>query len=348
MPDKRKALVIDDEKLVCESCSSILGGKDFFVKTTMSARDGLRYLDKKDFDILLVDLRMHDIDGIEVIEKVKAKFPDMPIVVLTGYPSVDTAVKTTQLGAMEYLAKPFTPEELMNGVNSALEKWEQANSLRQAKENKELTAQVVEAAIQSVGAERHKRESAGLRRGVITVDRNACTGCLTCMVECGAAHMPLSDKKRFDLSTVAKALGQARVQVESVGTQYDTFRAMPMRCNQCEDPPCAKVCPSKAITKLGPNMPVVVDDKLCIGCKSCVLACPFGCMFVNTETSMPIKCDLCMGIVEPGEDPVCVRSCPASALKFTPLEDAAQETRNRAAHDFYEASLEVADYGKET
>ena len=139
MPEQRKVLVVDDEKLVCESCSSILTEENFHVETTMSARDGLRHLDKRRFDLLLVDLRMPDMDGIEVIEKVKARFPQMPVVVITGYPSVDTAVKTTQLGALEYLAKPFTPDELMAGVNSALAKWEQANSTRNDKQQKELT-----------------------------------------------------------------------------------------------------------------------------------------------------------------------------------------------------------------
>ncbi|NQT20949.1 MAG: response regulator [Planctomycetes bacterium] len=346
MPEQRRVLVVDDEKLVCESCSSILSEEGFQVETTMSARDGLRRISSESFDLLLADLRMPDIDGIELIEKVKAKVPQISIIVITGYPSVATAVRATQLGAIEYISKPFTPDELMSRVKDALANSAQALLLRQFPSTR-LAARAVEAAIESVSVEEARVPDRARvtqpRSGVIVVDLNACMACLTCVVECGAAHLPDSDSNAaVDWPKLGEMMENARVRVEAVGTH-----CVPMRCNQCEDPPCSKVCPSGAISKPGPDKPVVIDDRLCIGCKSCMLACPFGSIYVSGKSNMLIKCDLCMGIVEPGEDPVCVRSCPAAALKFVGLEDATQETRKKAARDLVEASLKERTRPKE-
>lgn len=350
MPEQRRALVVDDEKLVCESCSSILAERGYDVATSMSARDGLRRVGKERFDLLLADLRMPDIDGIELIEQVRAKAPEIAVIVITGYPSVDTAVRATQLGALEYIAKPFTPDELMSGIASALAKYERIRRTREGPGRPRLvTAQLVETAIASTGARAPRRaepaSGAAERTGVITVDLNACMNCLTCVVECGLAHLPPAEgdaPARLDFKKLGSAMNGARVQVESVGTH-----CVPMRCNQCEDPPCAKVCPTGALSKSGPDRPVVIDHERCIGCKSCVLACPFGSIYVNGETNMVIKCDLCEGVVGPDEEPVCVRTCPAGALRLVPVSEAADETRRRAARDVLEASLGETKQTKE-
>lgn len=332
MAESQKVLVVDDEKLVCESCTSILGEEGFAVEATMSARDGLRRLDQERFDLLLADLRMPDMDGIELLENVRVKAPDLPVVVITGYPSVDTAVRTTQLGALEYIAKPFTPDELATGVRSALAKYEQAQALRAERApERVISSATVAAAIDSAaGAEEPLAPAAAPRAGVITVDLNKCMACLTCVVECGLAHLSESNPNRH---SPVEMMRNARVQVEAVGSH-----CVPMRCNQCEDAPCVKACPSGALTKLGPNQPVVIDDERCIGCKSCLLACPFGCIYVSGESNMVVKCDLCIGIVGPDEQPICVQSCPAEALKFVPVEDAGADSRKKMARDLVAAA----------
>jgi len=340
MSETRRALVVDDEKLVCESCSSILADRGYDVATSMSARDGLRRIGKERFDLLLADLRMPDIDGIELIERVRAKAPEIAVIVITGYPSVDTAVRATQLGALEYIAKPFTPDELMSGIANALAKYERVRRTREGTSRPRMvTAQLVETAIASTGAREPQRT------GVITVDLNACMNCLACVVECGLAHLPASEgdaPSKLDFRKLGSAMNAARVQVESVGTH-----CVPMRCNQCEDPPCVKVCPTGALTKSGADRPVVIDHERCIGCKSCVLACPFGSIYVNGETNMVIKCDLCAGIVGPDEPPVCVRTCPTGAVKLVLASEAADETRKRAARDVLGASLKDTKPTKE-
>jgi Fe-S-cluster-containing hydrogenase component 2 len=85
---------------------------------------------------------------------------------------------------------------------------------------------------------------------------------------------------------------------------------LPMLCQQCEDAPCAAVCPKDALTHDPAMDRVLLNYDLCIGCKLCVTACPFGGMGFDTTACQVIKCDLCDG------DPICVSVCEAGALKF--------------------------------
>ena len=110
MIQTKKVLVVDDEKLVCESCLSILSEEGYHVDTCLSARDSLRRLDGERFDMLVADPRMPDIDGIDLIERAKKKRPDLAVVVITGYPSVETAVTTLKLGATEYVLPSISKE----------------------------------------------------------------------------------------------------------------------------------------------------------------------------------------------------------------------------------------------
>jgi DNA-binding NtrC family response regulator len=118
--EKQKALVIDDERIVLDSVSRILKEDDFKVDTSLSGREGLQRAIEKPYDIVLTDLRMPDIGGMRVLRDIKRAKPALPVVMITGFGSVRTAVQAMKLGAAEYLQKPFTPEELTAAVKSAL------------------------------------------------------------------------------------------------------------------------------------------------------------------------------------------------------------------------------------
>jgi Fe-S-cluster-containing hydrogenase component 2 len=87
---------------------------------------------------------------------------------------------------------------------------------------------------------------------------------------------------------------------------------LPMLCQQCEDAPCIAVCPVDALSRDATLGRVVLDYDLCIGCKLCVTACPFGGMGIDDVARRVVKCDLCDG------DPICVRFCDPGALQFVP------------------------------
>jgi DNA-binding NtrC family response regulator len=118
--EKMKALVIDDERIVLDSVSRILKEEDFKVDTAQSGLEGLKQAIERPYDIVLTDLRMPDIGGMRVLRDIKRAKPSLPVVMITGYGSVKTAVQAMKLGAAEYLQKPFSPEELTATVKSAL------------------------------------------------------------------------------------------------------------------------------------------------------------------------------------------------------------------------------------
>jgi DNA-binding NtrC family response regulator len=118
----KKVLVIDDERVVLESVSKILTSKDYQVDTSLSGRDGLRRATEGEYDIVLTDIRMPDVGGMRVLRDLKRARPSLPVIMITGYASIKSAVQAIKLGAAHYLEKPFTPEELLSAVALALEK----------------------------------------------------------------------------------------------------------------------------------------------------------------------------------------------------------------------------------
>jgi DNA-binding NtrC family response regulator len=118
--EKKRVLIIDDERIVLDSITKILKGEDFEVEVTLSGRQGLEWALSKEYDIVLTDLRMPDIGGMRVLRDVKRAKPAMPVVMITGFGSVQSAVQAMKLGAAEYLEKPFDPETLVKVIQKAL------------------------------------------------------------------------------------------------------------------------------------------------------------------------------------------------------------------------------------
>jgi DNA-binding NtrC family response regulator len=117
---KKKVLVIDDERIVLDSIMKILKEEQCEVDVTLSGRQGLEWALQRDYDLVLTDLRMPDIGGMRVLRDVKRAKPAMPVVMITGFGSVQSAVQAMKLGAAEYLEKPFTPDALVKAVDKAL------------------------------------------------------------------------------------------------------------------------------------------------------------------------------------------------------------------------------------
>ncbi len=117
---KGRILVIDDESIVRMSCSRALSPEGYEVKAAQSGVEALKILEEEFFDLVLMDLKMPDIDGIEVLKKIKEKWPQTEVIIITGYQTVDTAVKSIKLGAFDYIEKPFTPDALVAAVGNAM------------------------------------------------------------------------------------------------------------------------------------------------------------------------------------------------------------------------------------
>ena len=118
--ETHKALVIDDEQIVLDSVSKILAEENYTVEVTLSGRQGRDKAIQENYDIVLTDIRMPDIGGMRVLRDVKRAKPSLPVVIITGYATVRSAVQAMKLGAADYLEKPFTPDQLLKACASAL------------------------------------------------------------------------------------------------------------------------------------------------------------------------------------------------------------------------------------
>ncbi len=117
-----RILVIDDEMIVCESCQSILEEEGYVVEIAFSAREAFKKMKENPFNIVITDLKMPEIDGMEVLKKFRKEYPDTIVIMITGFGTVDTAVGAMKLGAFDYIPKPFTPDEVSIVVKKAVEK----------------------------------------------------------------------------------------------------------------------------------------------------------------------------------------------------------------------------------
>ncbi|MBW2670169.1 MAG: response regulator [Deltaproteobacteria bacterium] len=115
-----KIMVVDDEKQICQNVEKILSKNDYEVIRATSAKEALEKMAKDSFSLLISDIVMPEMNGLEFLKLVKKEWPLTKAVMMTAYASTDTAVKAIRLGALDYLSKPFTPDELRSTVELAL------------------------------------------------------------------------------------------------------------------------------------------------------------------------------------------------------------------------------------
>jgi len=122
MTRKPDILLVDDEEVVRHSFSRILSGAQCNVETAWSGEEALRAMERHPYDVVLLDLRMPGIDGLAVLKSIKDRWPASEVVVITGFPSLETAKDSVRLGAYDYLAKPVGPEEVILATHRAAQR----------------------------------------------------------------------------------------------------------------------------------------------------------------------------------------------------------------------------------
>ncbi|MBF0099312.1 MAG: response regulator [Desulfobacterales bacterium] len=119
--EKKRALVIDDEQIVLDSVQKILSEEGYEVEVTLKGRTGIHMALTKTYDIVLTDIRMPDVGGMHVLRDIKRQKPSLPVLMITGYATIQSSVQAMKLGATDYLEKPFTPDQLIETVKTAIQ-----------------------------------------------------------------------------------------------------------------------------------------------------------------------------------------------------------------------------------
>ncbi|MCX8086528.1 MAG: sigma-54 dependent transcriptional regulator [Rhodocyclaceae bacterium] len=131
-----KLLIVDDEKVALRNLEHVMKKEGYEVVATQSGGNALAHLDKQAFDVVLTDLRMEKVDGMQILAKCRASHPDTEVILITGYATLDSAVEAMKHGAFYYIAKPFRLDEVRKVVAEALEK------IRLRRENRALREEV--------------------------------------------------------------------------------------------------------------------------------------------------------------------------------------------------------------
>jgi DNA-binding NtrC family response regulator len=122
---RTRILIVDDDDAVRLSYLRSLAGARYNVEAAWDGTEALRAMEQQPFDVILLDLRMPGMDGMSVLKAIKERWPESEVVIITGYPSLETVKEAVQLGACDYLSKPVGPDEVIDATNGALtrKKW---------------------------------------------------------------------------------------------------------------------------------------------------------------------------------------------------------------------------------
>jgi carbon-monoxide dehydrogenase iron sulfur subunit len=146
-----------------------------------------------------------------------------------------------------------------------------------------------------------------MQQKVLVIHPERCTGCRKCEMVCSVFH--------YGESNLSRSL------IKIIKWEHLGFY-LPVTCQNCAEAFCTEVCPAQACHRDLDTQKVVIDGDKCIGCKTCVLACPFGVPFFDETLHVSVKCDFC------GGDPQCVACCETKAIEYTEIDAANLEKRN--------------------
>jgi len=120
MNDKTSVLIVDDEEVVRRAHLRSLADTGCLARAAGDGVEAIRVMEQQPFDVVLLDLRMPGLDGMDVLKTIKTRWPDSEVVVITGFPSIESAKEAVRLGAHNYIAKPVGPDDVIRAANEAI------------------------------------------------------------------------------------------------------------------------------------------------------------------------------------------------------------------------------------
>jgi len=210
MTDNVKILVVDDEPIVIRSCEAVLKSAGYDIEGILSGKEAILRMEKENFDLVITDLMMPEVDGITLIKWIRQNRPDTGVVIITGYPSQETIKDAIDIGIIDYVPKPFTPAVLLDVTQRAIE-WikEKAPAGREAE--KETAEELPPSMIEEIDR-------------VIREYRNKPGSSIPVLQRCQqiVGYLPPEVQKR-----IARGLNMSPAQIHSIVSFYSFFTMKP-------------------------------------------------------------------------------------------------------------------------
>jgi carbon-monoxide dehydrogenase iron sulfur subunit len=167
---------------------------------------------------------------------------------------------------------------------------------------------------------------------VIVFDPDYCSGCMYCMIACSTYNNGATSLSKSRIHIVRHE-GPAISKID----EEDDLIFDVITCNHCDEPYCLNFCPTLAIERDKDTGAIIINRDKCVGCRMCMLSCPFGAILYDVTKRQVIKCELC------GGDPQCVRFCPTDALQFLPRRLAHLPKIDRLARKMIQFRVRVSE-----
>jgi tetrathionate reductase subunit B len=171
------------------------------------------------------------------------------------------------------------------------------------------------------------------KRYAIVIDCRKCIACRACSVACRAENnVPLAHGRNW----LNEELRGSYPRLMSI--------SQPEQCHHCEEPACVRVCPTGASYRRADGS-VTINDSECVGCRYCMIACPYDARFFREDRGVVEKCDMCMKRVDRGEVPACVETCPSKVRTFGDVNDPTSKVAQLLASRQYRVKKSEAGTG---
>lgn len=220
MATQSQILVVDDEKKICEFLQVLLGREGYSVEAAHDAAEALERVSRDSFNMVITDLKMPGMDGFELVTRLKQLKPDVPVVMITGYATVETAVKALRHGVDDYVTKPFNIEELRRVVSRSLQ------TARMEHENRELIQRLKETNVELARhrlllAEKVRKTGSELQEARALIDQYEGQLEERCVSVIEALVTTLEAKDRYTSGHSRRVSEYACALAEALGAQRD-------------------------------------------------------------------------------------------------------------------------------